>query len=363
MLCAPPVADLAAIFAVPCCLAEITAAGYALYPPREAGCTDGIRAVLTPFRGHFSTPLRCPAVSMPCVRTSLCYHTAIRHMKFQRIAFWHINMVHLFQKDGFIKFIKPQNFRTDFNHVFVVDGAAHRTAGSFLLFLLAATVPELLIATVCPLVVHIALTAVWAFDFSCKAGCVQTLICQCAKFPAPCHLLLHKVKSGLVDYGRMGVLHIVLRKFPSVLFPLLGDWVGDKLLLQEQVPRVGHIGQYHLDVGIYPTAAVPGCDALGSKLPLGFQPGFPVQEVPEDSLYNLRFLWHDDQFIALPSITVDAEVAVWDAVLHPFSDAPFHIVGNAAALLLGKGRQDGQHQFAVPIHRAYAFFLELHLNA
>ena len=272
-------------------------------------------------------------------------------------------MVHLFQKDSFIKFIKPQNFRTDFNHVFVVDGAAHRTAGSFLLFLLAATVPELHIATVCPLVVHIALTAVWAFDFSCKAGCVQTLICQCAKFPAPCHLLLHKVKSGLVDYGRMGVLHIVLRKFPSVLFPLLGDWVGDKLLLQEQVPRVGHIGQYHLDVGIYPTAAVPGCDALGSKLPLGFQPGFPVQEVPEDSLYNLRFLWHDDQFIALPSITVDAEVAVWDAVLHPFSDAPFHIVGNAAALLLGKGRQDGQHQFAVPIHRAYAFFLELHLNA
>ena len=57
MLCAPPVADLAAIFAVPCCLAEITAAGYALYLPREAGCTDGIRAVLAPFHGHFSTCL------------------------------------------------------------------------------------------------------------------------------------------------------------------------------------------------------------------------------------------------------------------------------------------------------------------
>ena len=35
---------------------------------------------------------------------------------------------------------------------------------------------------------------------------------------------------------------------------------------------------------------------------------------------------HDNQFIALPSITVDAEVSVGDAVLHPFSDTPFHIV-------------------------------------
>ena len=161
----------------------------------------------------------------------------------------------------------------------------------------------------------------------------------------------------------MGVLHIVLRKFPSVLFPLLGDWVGDKLLLQEQVPRVGHIGQYHLDVGIYPTAAVPGCDALGSKLPLGFQPGFSVQKVLEDSLYDFRLLRYNDQFVTLPSITVDAEVAVGDAVLHPLSDTPFHIIRNAAALLLGKGRQDGQHQFAVPVHRVDTFFLELHLNA
>lgn len=98
MLCAPPVADLAAIFAVPCCLAEITAAGYALYLPREAGCTDGIRAVLAPFHGHFSTPLRCPAVPMPRVQAVLCYHIAVRHVKLQRIAFWHIDMVHLFQK-------------------------------------------------------------------------------------------------------------------------------------------------------------------------------------------------------------------------------------------------------------------------
>ena len=161
----------------------------------------------------------------------------------------------------------------------------------------------------------------------------------------------------------MGVLHIVLGKFPSVLFPLLGDRVGDKLLLQEKVSRVGHIGQYHLDVGIHPAAAVPGCDALGSKLPLSFQPGFPVQEVLEYPLYNFRFLRHDDQFVTLPSITVDAEVAVGDAVLHPLSDAPFHIVGNAAAFLLGKGRQDGQHQFAVPVHRADTFLLEPHLNA
>ena len=106
--------------------------------------------------------------------------------------------------------------------------------------------------------------------------------------------------------------------------------------MQEKVSRVGHIGQHHLDVGIHPTAAVPGCDALGSKLPLGFQPGFPVQKVLEDSLYDFRLLRHDDQLVTLPAVTVDTEVSVGDAILHPFSDAPFHIVGNAAALLLGK---------------------------
>lgn len=160
---------------------------------------------------------------MPRVQAVLCYHIAVRHVKLQRIAFWHIDMVHLFQKDGFIKFIKPQNFRADLDHIFVVDGAAHRTAGTFLLFLFAAAVPELHVAPVCPLVVHIALTAVRTFDFSRKAGSVQALVCQRSQLPAPCHLLLHKVKSGLVDNGRMGVLHIVLGKFPSVLFPLLGD--------------------------------------------------------------------------------------------------------------------------------------------
>jgi hypothetical protein len=48
------------------------------------------------------------------------------------------------RKNGFIKFIKPQNFRTDLDHVFVVDGATHRTAGTFLLFLFTAAVPVFL---------------------------------------------------------------------------------------------------------------------------------------------------------------------------------------------------------------------------
>ena len=118
MLCAPPVADLAAIFAVPCCFAEITAAGYALYLPSEAGCTDGIRAVLTPFRGHFSTPLRCPAVLMSRVRAVPCHHTAVYHVKIQRILLGNLDAVYLFQESRFIKLIKPQHFRTDLDHVF-----------------------------------------------------------------------------------------------------------------------------------------------------------------------------------------------------------------------------------------------------
>ncbi len=149
-----------------------------------------------------------------------------------------------FPKDGFIKFIKPQNFRADLDHIFlVVDGAffcCRRTAGTFHFFFL------------------------------------QNRNFICPTVPAPSCLAISpspKSKSGLVDYGRT-VLHIVLRS-SSVSFPLR-FWVGDRSLW----------------------------------------------DFPSRKFWKIRFTIFASSVRHPPSITVDAEVAVGDAVLHPLFGYP-----------------------------------------
>jgi len=72
----------------------------------------------------------------------------------------------------------PENLCTLQYEVFVVDCASDWTAVSLFLFLLASTVPKFLIVTVFrAAAVHIAQSAVGAFDFACKTAGVQTLVC------------------------------------------------------------------------------------------------------------------------------------------------------------------------------------------
>lgn len=134
----------------------------------------------------------------------------------------------------------------------------------------------------------------------------------------------------------------VLRKLTAVLV----DGIGDVFLLQEQVTRIGAVPKDTRGVGILPAASDPRGDALGGKLPLGLQPGFPIGEVLEP--HDRRLIRDDDKLIALPFIPVDAEFPVGDALLEAFSRASFHILGDAAAFFLRKRSEDGEHQFSVP---------------
>ena len=67
----------------------------------------------------------------------------------------------------------------------------------------------------------------------------------------------------------MGAFHVVLRQFPSILLPLLGERICDVFLLQEQVSGVRNVGKHVLDVGIHPAFSLPSGDALCRKLALG----------------------------------------------------------------------------------------------
>ena len=137
----------------------------------------------------------------------------------------------------------------------MVNAPANLTAAT--LFLSRTTAPKLkIVATVGTLVVHIADTAVRAFDFSRKAGGVQALIRQCTQFFSPCNLILHILECFHIDDWLVGILHEILRQFATVLFAMLCDRVLDELLLQEKIPCVGDIGKHHLNVRIHPSTSV-----------------------------------------------------------------------------------------------------------
>ena len=72
-----------------------------------------------------------------------------------------------------------------------------------------------------------------------------------------------------------------------------------------------------------------------------------VEEVLENPADDRRFLRNNGQCVPLPSVTVHPETPVGDSLRHPLAGAPLHIIADGSALLLGKGREDGQHQFAV----------------
>ena len=103
--------------------------------------------------------------------------------------------------------------------------------------------------------------------------------------------------------------------------------------------------------------------AFAEMLPLvGFDPhcfklffrGFrrkPIQKIVVDELYDFSFLRLNDEMVAVPAITVNLKLAVRNTLLKPFAGTPLYIFRNAAAFLLGKGRKDGQHQFAVTVVR------------
>ena len=210
---------------------------------------------------------------------------------------------------------------------------------------------------------HKALSAVAALDLPGEAGDVQALVGESSEFPASGHFFLHVLESLHVDDGLVGVLHVILRELALVLPALLGDRVLDEFLLQEQVAGVGDVGKNNLDVGIHPATTVPRSNAFGGKLALRLQTGFPVKEVLEDALHDGGLLRDRDQLVTFPSVAVHPEVPVRDAFFEALLDGPACVLRDAAAFLLRKRSEKGQHQLAVVGQGVYVLLLELYLDA
>ena len=218
----------------------------------------------------------------------------------------------------------------------MVNRPTYRTASADLLFLFAAAVPKFHQASVRAPVVHIADTAIGALYLPGKAAGIEALVCQCAKFFSPFHLLLHIIKNGFINDGRVCAFYIILRKLATVLLPVLCDRVCDKLLLQEQIARISNIRKDDLEIRIHPAATIPCSNALGGELPLRFQSRLPVKEVLENPPDDRRFLWHNNQFIPFPPVAIHPKTPVRNSIRHTLSGAPLHIIADGAAFFLGK---------------------------
>ena len=132
--------------------------------------------------------------------------------------------------------------------------------------------------------------------------------------------------------------------------------------MQEQIARVSDVCKNRLDIGITPTLARTGGYALCSELTLCFKAGFAIQKVLKNTSDDFRFLRYNNKVIAFPTVAEHSEMPVGDTLLHTLADTPFHIIGNAAAFLLGERCKNGHHQFAVTTHGVDVFFFKSYLN-
>ena len=67
--------------------------------------------------------------------------------------------------------------------------------------------------------------------------------------------------------------------------------------------------------------------------------------------------------VSVPTVTVNLEASVGDALLKAFPGTPFHIVRKAPHFFLGEGRKQRQHQFAVLGQAINVFLFKLNRNA
>ena len=220
-----------------------------------------------------------------------------------------------------------------------------------------------MLGAVIALIAYITASANAAFEFAGKAGNVQGLICKSAQLLTTGNLCLHIIEGLFVDDGLVGIFHIELRQFATILFAFLGQWIFDVFLLQQKIAGVGHIGKDHLDVGIYPALTVSGGNAFCGKFSLRFKAGLPIKKVLKDASHNGCFLRYDDQLVAFPAISEHSEVAVGDALLHALASTPFYIIAQADNFFLRKGGQQRQHNLAIAGKRIDAFFFKTDLDA
>lgn len=173
--------------------------------------------------------------------------------------------------------------------------------------------------------------------------------------------LLHKQEDVLRNNRFMVALNVVLRDGAIVLDALLCQEICGVGLLQKRVTDVLLIPENLVD-----GAGVSFGFARASENTVRFKPSGDfihaqsLQVFPVNASDDFCLLRLDDQIavsvfgVAEKTVVVDLHFTLLVSVL----DAELHILREALAFLLGKGRHDGKQHLALGVHCVDGFFLE-----
>ena len=183
---------------------------------------------------------------------------------------------------------------------------------------------------------------------------------------APGVLFLHQIPGFPVDDCLVAVLIIEPGQDAVVSdFPLC-DGISHVAFLPAHVAGVELVLDHLRKRSLLKQLAVYCPAALRIQLVADGAQGVALQEEREHLPYDLRLLGDDDVFLQIIVVAVAEDMLVGHAdgaILKAFADAPLAVFGNGTALLLRKGREQGDHQFTAFVQCIDAFLFEAYLNA
>ena len=160
----------------------------------------------------------------------------------------------------------------------------------------------------------------------------------------------------------MILAHKILRQLPVIVKTLLFHMVVGVELLKQQIADVLLVFQhFHDHAGIPQPAQRRGHAFLCQQLH-DFHAAHALQIHLKNSANHRGFLRLNGKAAVSYLVAVHSK-ARGNTLLEFLSDAPFAVFGYAAALLLCKRSEDGQHKLTVPAQRIQLLFLKINAYA
>ena len=199
-----------------------------------------------------------------------------------------------------------------------------------------------------------------AFDFSFLAGELRSTGAT-ADFPGKAvggieergsafHLCLDLCIGFTVNDCLVAVRHVILRQFAAVWNLVFFDGIGYITFLPSDVPGVDLVENKLPYRGFLKIVAENGADACAVQVICNVPQGNAVDVHLKHPSDRFGFFGNDDVLFLRLIVLVAEDMLVRHtnlAALEPFVDAPFHILGNAAAFFLCERGEERKHQFSI----------------
>ena len=183
---------------------------------------------------------------------------------------------------------------------------------------------------------------------------------------APGVFCLYPLPGLSVEDRLMTVLIIKPGQYTVIFHLFLGERIGYVAFLPAKIACVDlvldQLGDCSLLKQLAKNRPVSLCVQLVADCPQGISLQKKCEHLPDD----LCLLGDNDVLLQVVIVAVAEDMLVgcaYGAVLKTLADTPFAVFGNGSAFLLGKGREQGDHQLSALVKRVDAFLFEAYLDS